>query len=274
MESLKWLYAVDPIWFRILALILLIFIGILAAFLYRLLRSASKEGRAIKVWGVEIGEQKASNPNTSADDNPDSPQTKTLQLHKFVYVKLISLREKGIDKPVYQRRLPDGIIIDVYDEALFFVFHLYSDIQPFGKWNVRSSGVAVPQVLYPWMNQPLPGDPQEPVYGPVVPVSCNIESSVYVPVTHMFNGQQPGERGVILRTESYIQSARLILDYSSVAECDITQLKAFRGEEPIAGYEPRHGIYTCDAKSLKMGDHLKINFEANRKESSKATQRI
>jgi hypothetical protein len=271
MEILKWLHDVlNPLWFRILFAITLIIITILSAIILRLLRSASKEGRAVKAWGVEIGEQKSNISSASGDNGnrSNSSQTKIVQLHKFVYVKLLSFREKANDKPVYRHRLPDGAFIDVYDEAVFFVFHLYSDVQPFGKWNVWSSGTAYPQVLYPWMIQPSRSDAREPAYGPVVPVSCNIPSTIYVPVTHMFNGQQPGQREVILRTESYIESARLILDYSSVAEYKIGELRAYRGAEPIAGYGPRQGIYACDGNQLNMGEQLRITFEAIRNDSS------
>jgi len=265
LEFSKWLYsALGPTWFRIViavALSISIIFVILLGLLTRVLLKAAKAGRSAKVWLFEIGQQNTALATAPSAQTSEPQSSEIKQKQKIVYAKLIHCRDKTADRPVYKRSLPDGQEVDVYDEVVFFVFHSYQCIQPFGKWTVRSSGVAYPQVLYPWLDRLVYGDPRDPVCGPVVPVSCNEPSAIYIPLTHMFNGQQNGNRDVILRTESAIENARLVLDYSSIeGPYRITDLRAYRGDKQIPGVEVNKGVFTCEGTNLKVGEFMKICY--------------
>jgi hypothetical protein len=249
------------------AIFLLCVVGLFGSMIVLMYWKGWKEGRSVKLLGLEIGvrpssDNKDTDPHQSKRDK--AVPAEVTQLEKFMYVKLVHLRDRLKDSPVYRRRWPDGTPHDIYDEALYFVFHLYSEIQSFGKWNVRSSGVAHPEVIFPWLDQLLRMDPKDPLFGPVVSVNCNEPSNIYVPLTHMFNGQQQGEREVIMRTECFIRHARLTLDFSSVVGYRLTNLRAFKGGQHIAGYEGRMGIYTCETNDLEIGEHLRITYDLER----------
>ena len=152
------------------------------------------------------------------------------------------------------------------DEAVYMFYQSFPEEQQSFRWNIRSSGIAHPNLLHPWMDKIEFPDPGERAYGPLVAPICYVPSHVYIPVSHLFNGQQPGNREILLLAESEVAFARLILDASSVPGIRLTRVRAFRGgrsgeRQAIGSSEPRPGVFMCQGTHMKAGDTLRFVYD-------------
>jgi len=240
-----------------LAAILLIATGLIIGMLVLFWRVLGK-GSKLHFWGLPI----------SSSAMPTSGEAKTpsvssaLPSEKIVYVKLLHMRERGGSrKPVYRHQFWDGEEVDVWDEVLYLFYQSFPERQPFFRWNIRSSGIAHPNLLHPWKDKIEFPDPGERAEGHLVAPICYAPSQVYIPVSYLLNGQQPGNREILLLAESELAFARLILDAASVPEVRLVHVKAFRGgrfgeRQSIGLSEKRPGLFVCEGNDLKAGSAL------------------
>jgi hypothetical protein len=175
-------------------------------------------------------------------------------------------RKECLAATVYRYQFWDGQECDVWDEAVYMFYQSFPEEQQSFRWNIRSSGIAHPNLLHPWMDKIEFPDPGERAYGPLVAPICYVPSHVYIPVSHLFNGQQPGNREILLLAESEVAFARLILDASSVPGIRLTRVRAFRGgrsgeRQAIGSSEPRPGVFMCQGTYMKAGDTLRFVYD-------------
>lgn len=246
-----------------LAAILIIAAGSIVSVLVLLWRVVGR-GSTLDLWGLTIS---STTTPTSQEAKTASSPGKTIPSEKIVYVKLLHMRERSASQqPVYRYQFWDGQECDVWDEAVYMFYQSFPEEQQSFRWNIRSGGIAHPNLLHPWMDKIEFPDPGERAYGPLVAPICYVPSHVYIPVSHLFNGQQPGNREILLLAESEVAFARLILDASSVPGIRLTRVRAFRGgrsgeRQAIGSSEPRPGVFMCQGTHMKAGDTLRFVYD-------------
>jgi hypothetical protein len=142
-----------------LAAILVISTALIVAVLGLLWRVLGK-GAKLDFWGLTISSTTAA---TSQEARSPSVPSSSLPSEKIVYVKLLHMRERdGVQKPVYRHQFWDGQELDVWDEALYLFYQSFPEEQQSFRWNIRSSGVAHPNLMHHWKDKiefPDPGEP-------------------------------------------------------------------------------------------------------------------
>jgi hypothetical protein len=220
-----------------------------------------KQGRSITLpGGIVIGERKG---QPSSAPRPSSGTDSTgSRYEKLVYAKILSLRDRRADAPVYSREI-DGARIPISDETIYVSLHFFTEARSYFKWNIQTSGIAESNVIYPWQTLPvfagpLPGDPRRTMV-----IGSNQHSNSYVALSHFFNGQQPGHREVFIHIEEDAAKATLVLDLSSIeGEVRVSGLREFvnGGKQPMPVHEERHRIYLITDTELRMGETLRLTY--------------
>src|SRR5438128_3160059 len=144
-----------------LAAILIIAAGSIVSVLVLLWRVVGR-GSTLDLWGLTIS---STTTPTSQEAKPASSPGKT--------------ERNASQQPVYRYQFWDGQECDVWDEAVYMFYQSFPEEQQSFRWNIRSSGIAHPNLLHPWMDKIEFPDPGERAYGPLVAPICYVPSHVY-----------------------------------------------------------------------------------------------
>jgi hypothetical protein len=129
-----------------LAAILIIAAGSIVSVLVLLWRVVGR-GSTLDLWGLTIS---STTTPTSQEAKTASSPGKTIPSEKIVYVKLLHMRERNASQqPVYRYQFWDGQECDVWDEAVYMFYQSFPEEQQSFRWNIRSSGIAHPNLLQP-----------------------------------------------------------------------------------------------------------------------------
>ena len=258
LKLMSWPYSL------LLAFLLLVFLIIFVWMMIVVLR----QGRGLKIGPIRL------EPSARKKENDSQyqlePKQEGMSYQKILYVKVLHLRRRKDGSPgIYKRRLAEvgNPEIDVSDEALYFSLHIFSKPRKMFRWAVRSSGKADPQIIHPWTEQILYPDQKERLLANFLNPTCRESSSVYLAVSHFYNGLQPGEEELILRVEEDIDYARLIADFSSVANprpVFLAHPKAYltttQGEFTLGIAEIKPMIFSAFQNGIKEGQALRITY--------------
>jgi len=197
-------------------------------------------------------------------------QREQARYSKLLYIKVLHMRRRGSGQPpMYLRKLSEigSPEIEVFDEAIYYSLHIFVKPQRKFGWSVRSSGKVDPFIAHPWTDQILYPDQKERLLQNLLTPTCREKSNVYLAVSHFYNGLQPGDEDFTLRVEDDIDYARIVVDFSSLADPKprfVELPKAFlvtkEGEQIIGIAECRPGIFTAVQLGIKEWQALKIAF--------------
>ena len=198
------------------------------------------------------------------------------QFEKFIYIKAIHwTKQEAGKKPVYTRYLPHlEKEVLVFDELMYLRMNRLS--MPYGsaerpfQTRDRSSGTVAVRNLSPW----------SPIQNTDDFFDHQIDQNIEVPTPQetflleatFYNGFQEGEEDVGAQIEYGCQSARMLVDFSSIPYFSETLLsgKKPRGlriiskgnmeELEVEVISPK-GVYVIIAENLKPGEKLMLDFK-------------
>lgn len=194
------------------------------------------------------------------------------QDEKFVYIKGIHWKKKTEGgSPVYSKyidRLERDV--EVYDEIQYMRLNRFSTPQEKFKTRDRSSGVIDVINLHPWKDVEYPDADARLENGDIYQVIYYEKPSAnfFIQATY-FNGFQPGHEDVAMLIEVDTQSARMVVDFSSIPHF-VTCLRAdptgFRKDartkssKNLPVQKVRAGLFAIEDLELNEGDVLVLDF--------------
>lgn len=192
------------------------------------------------------------------------------QEFKYAYIKIVHLtRRGGGNPPVYRawvRRLDQAV--DVYDEYHYFRLNIFRSPRESFACKDRSSGVVDLQILHPWNEEgklvfPDVGSGKLPHQ---VEQTIQKNSNVFFTKSIYYNGLQEGNEDLAMRMEHDTREARLIVDFSSIPDCDVlvpmpaaVECIGERQTE-ISARKLAPGIYSVSGTNVRKDTVLRLDF--------------
>jgi hypothetical protein len=192
-----------------------------------------------------------------------------LVYQKLLYIKVLHLSKMEEGKPpVYTRSIERlGKEIPVYDELVFYSLNVYSKPQENFTFTFRSSGVADPRPVHPWVGKLEFSDKDSQAILNMVQANVNKSSHSYAVISHHFNGLQPGHEDVATKLDRDALYARLVVDFSSIPGAaglfkshPKGSLRTGDATEPLGIEEYSPAIYSVTRDNVKEGQVLRIEF--------------
>lgn len=193
------------------------------------------------------------------------------QEYKMVYIKVVHLtRRADAAQPVRIARvdrLPDPV--PVYDEYHYFRLNVFRWPRDKFTSSDRTSGVVDLQILHPWNEggKLVFSDVGAAMLPGVVSQTVKKKSSVFFTRSIYFNGLQPGNENVAMGMEHDTREARIIVDFSSLPDCDalVPMPSAVERvgdrERQITVLRLAPGIFSASLTDVEKGTVLRLDFD-------------
>lgn len=188
---------------------------------------------------------------------------------KLMYIKVLHLSKMEDGKPpIYSRNVERlGKEVPVYDELVYYSLNVFSKPQENFTFTVRSSGVADPRPVHPWVGKLEFSDKDSQLIHNMVQANVNKTSRTYALVSYHVNGLQPGHEDVATKMDRDTLYARLVVDFSSIPGAATlfkvrpkASLRTGDISEPIGIEEYSPEIFSVTRTNLKEGQVLRIEF--------------
>jgi len=188
---------------------------------------------------------------------------------KVVYIKVVHLSKMEDGKPPIYSRIIErlGKEVPVYDELLYYSLSVFSKRQADLTFTFRSTGVADPRPVHPWIDKVEFSDKDSQIIHNMVQANVNKASHSYALVSYHVNGLQQGHEDVAARMDRDTQYARLVLDFSSIPGAGSlfkvrpkASLRTGDTSECIGIEEYSPEIFSVARNDLREGQVLRIEF--------------
>ena len=163
----------NPILFVILTLAILTIATVLIIVI------VIKQGREIKVWGIEIGKKGGEEEQNKIDD-----------LSTYIrYVKVLSFNDKSYSKKV--ERIGKNLVVT--NESIWFNVVVFSKKKSKFNWTFRSGGIAEGSYIYPLMKSLFKDNKYVDQVPSILEQKIPEKSNFFVSVFHSYNGLDEGK---------------------------------------------------------------------------------
>lgn len=198
------------------------------------------------------------------------------QYRKVLYVLVTHLRtEKAGDPPAYRRtidRLPAGEQqVDVYDEAVYYTLERFPETQKVPRRHEESNGAIDPRLVIPWMHPMVYGDANSGRARGAVQVESHDATDTMLTVSHFVNGLQHAQEDFTSRIEYDAEYARLVVDFSSIADA-ASRVRPARAllrragqDAPLAVSTVGESTYMIECTPARAGDYLVLYVTIDRR---------
>lgn len=195
---------------------------------------------------------------------------KSYPSRRVTYYKVLNLRQKDSGlSPIYSKyisRLEKEI--EVYDEVFSFGFNQYSSLQDTVKSVVRSSGVVEKNFLMPFQKELVFDDRDERYIENYLQQVIRQKHITSLTSGTIYNGLQPKHQDLAFKMDRDMESAVLIVDFSSLPNNEglfKSEPEAFLclngGEKMLSVGKLAHQVYFLEESDVKEGAVLRMDFD-------------
>lgn len=142
-------------------------------------------------------------------------------IQKLIYYKILNLKLKGDEPPVYTKYISrTEKDVDVYDEVFSFAFEQLASVEKEVKLMARSIGVVEKTSLVPFQKELVFNDKDERFIENYLQQVVRKEHISALSMGTTYNGLQPGHQDLAFKMSRDVESAVLIVDFSSIPKSD------------------------------------------------------